>query len=317
MCYRFSSCWVINIFSPRPPPPQEPQTIEQSAVEPEAASPAAAVPDTSPATPAAAALQAAPVEAGRQGRDITVETNLFSGVISETGGGIKSFRLKKYKENVAEGSDLKELVKTTSPLELPLFFSWGVEPEKAGVPVYLADTEKLDVAGSDKTLTLQSRLPSGLELTRTMTFSEDDYLIHLTVDVRNTSTEHQLQGAPFLALTSRPFTVQAANQFVFHGPAVFQNGTLEEIKVDDLKKGMQTRNGNLQWVAYEDTYFMACVIPEEGSKDSVRFSLSGEDTVATVLGGDVVLLPPAESEALYLHHLSRPQGTAHPENRRP
>jgi len=276
-----------------PPPPQElPQAVEQSAVEPGAAPPAAAIPVTSPASPPVASLQALPEEAGRQGRDITVETNLYSGVISETGGGIKSFKLKKYKESAAEGSDLKELVKTTSPLELPLFFSWGVEPEKAGVPVYQADKETLDVTGPEKTLTLQSRLPSGLELTRTMTFSEDDYRIQLTVDVRNSSTEHQLQGAPFLALTNRPFTVQAANQFIFQGPAVFQNGALEEIKVDDLKDGAQTRNGNLEWVAYEDTYFMACVIPEAGSKDSVKFSLSGDDTVATVLGGDVVLLPP-------------------------
>ena len=276
-----------------PPPPQElPQAVEQSAVEPGAAPPAAAVPDTFPASPPVAALQALPENIGRQGRDITVETNLYSGVISETGGGIKSFKLKKYKESAAEGSDLKELVKTTSPLELPLFFSWGVEPEKAGVPVYQADKETLDVTGPEKTLTLQSRLPSGLELTRTMTFSEDDYRIQLTVDVRNSSTEHQLQGAPFLALTNRPFTVQAANQFIFQGPAVFQNGALEEIKVDDLKDGAQTRNGNLEWVAYEDTYFMACVIPEAGSKDSVKFSLSGDDTVATVLGGDVVLLPP-------------------------
>jgi len=276
-----------------PPPPQElPQAVEQSAVEPGAAHPAAPVPDISPASAPVVALQALPEDAGRQGRDIRVETNLYSGVISETGGGIKSFKLKKYKESAAEGSDLKELVKTTSPLELPLFFSWGVEPEKAGVPVYQADKETLDVTGPEKTLTLQSRLPSGLELTRTMTFSEDDYRIQLTVDVRNSSTEHQLQGAPFLALTSRPFTVQAANQFIFQGPAVFQNGALEEIKVDDLKDGAQTRNGNLEWVAYEDTYFMACVIPEAGSKDSVKFSLSGDDTVATVLGGDVVLLPP-------------------------
>ncbi len=229
---------------------------------------------------------------GRQGRDITVETNLYSGVISETGGGIKSFKLKKYREDLNPQSDLKELIKTVSPQELPLFFSWGVEPEKAGVPVYQADKDKLQVSGTGKSITLQSQMPSGLELTRTMTFSEDSYLINLTVDVRNTSSEHQLQGAPFLAMTNKPFTANDANKFIFKGPALYKNGALEEIKTDDLKKGDQTRKGNLTWVAYEDTYFMTCIIPEAGSQESVHFAIAGDDTVATVVGGDVVMLPP-------------------------
>jgi YidC/Oxa1 family membrane protein insertase len=274
-----------------PPPPQEtPQEVQQSAVDTGA---------TSPSTAPVKSITAAPAEEpppvvdnGRKGRDITVETNLYSGVVSETGGGIKNFKLKKYREQLDPQSDPKELIKTTSPRELPLFFSWGVEPQKAGVPVYLADKEKLQVTGSKKSLTLQSQMPSGLELTRTMTFSEDDYLINLTVDVRNTSTEHQLQGAPFLALTNKPFTQNNANKYIFKGPALYKNSTLEEIKTAALKKGDQIRKGKLAWVAYEDTYFMTCIIPDADSQESIHFSMTGDDTVSTVVGGDVVVLPP-------------------------
>jgi YidC/Oxa1 family membrane protein insertase len=274
-----------------PPPPQEtPQEVQQSAVDTGATSPSTAPVKSITAAPA----QEPPpvVDNGRKGRDITVETNLFSGVVSETGGGIKNFKLKKYREQLDPQSDPKELIKTTSPRELPLFFSWGVEPQKAGVPVYLADKEKLQVTGSKKSLTLQSQMPSGLELTRTMTFSEDDYLINLTVDVRNTSTEHQLQGAPFLALTNKPFTQNNANKYIFKGPALYKNSTLEEIKTADLKKGDQIRKGKLAWVAYEDTYFMTCIIPDADSQESIHFSMTGDDTVSTVVGGDVVVLPP-------------------------
>lgn len=274
-----------------PPPPQEmPQEVQQSAVDT-----GATTPSTSPVKSITAAPAEEPslvVDNGRTGRDITFETNLYSGVISETGGGIKSFKLKKYREQLDLQSDPMELIKTTSPRELPLFFSWGVEPQKAGVPVYLADKEKLQVNGTGKSLTLQSQMPSGLELTRTMTFSEDDYLINLTVDVRNTSTEHQLQGAPFLALTNKPFAQNDANKFIFMGPALFNNGALEEIKTDDLEKGGQIRKGKLAWVAYEDTYFMTCIIPDASSQESVHFSMAGDDTVSTVVGGDVVVLPP-------------------------
>ncbi|MCK9295025.1 MAG: membrane protein insertase YidC [Desulfobulbaceae bacterium] len=277
-------------FAP-PPAPEMAQEVQQPAVDTGGTSPATA---TAPVQ----AITAAPAEEplasdnNRQGRDITVETNLYSGVISETGGGIKSFKLKKYREQLNPQSDPKELIKTTAPRELPLFFSWGVEPQKAGVPVYQADREKLQVSGTEKSITLQSQLPSGLELTRTMTFSEDSYLINLTVDVRNTSSEHQLQGAPFLSMTNKPFTENDANKFIFKGPALYKNGALEEIKTDDLKKGDQTRKGKLTWVAYEDTYFMTCIIPDAGSQESVDFATTGNDTVATVVGGDVVVLPP-------------------------
>ena len=267
-----------------------PQEVQQSAVDT-----GATTPSTSPVKSITAAPAEEPslvVDNGHTGRDITFETNLYSGVISETGGGIKSFKLKKYREQLDLQSDPMELIKTTSPRELPLFFSWGVEPQKAGVPVYLADKEKLQVNGTGKSLTLQSQMPSGLELTRTMTFSEDDYLINLTVDVRNTSTEHQLQGAPFLALTNKPFAQNDANKFIFMGPALFNNGALEEIKTDDLEKGGQIRKGKLAWVAYEDTYFMTCIIPDASSQESVHFSMAGDDTVSTVVGGDVVVLPP-------------------------
>jgi len=277
-------------FAP-PPPPQEaiaPET-QQSAADTAATAPSTAPVKSIPAAPAEEPLA---VDNGRQGRDITVETDLYTGVIAETGGGIKSFTLKKYREQLDLQSNPMELIKTDSPRQLPLFFSWGMEPQKAGVPVFTADREKLQVSATGKSITLQSQMPSGVELIRTMTFAEDSYLINLTVDVRNTSSEHQLQGAPFLALTNKPFNPNDANQFIFRGPALLKDGALEEIKTDDLKKGDQTRKGKLTWVAYEDTYFMTCIIPDAGSQESVQFSMTGDDAVSTVVGGDVVVLPP-------------------------
>ncbi|MBI5558260.1 MAG: membrane protein insertase YidC [Deltaproteobacteria bacterium] len=290
-------------FIPSQPPQEIAQTTEQSA--PETGAPALSAPPAQPITASPEIAEAAaPREAvARVGRDIPVETSHYSGVVSETGGGLKSFKLKKYKESTAKESDLKELVKTSSPQQLPLFFSWGANPEQADIPLYLADKEQLTVSGEDKSLTLQSRLPSGLVVTRTLLFSDNDYLIHLAVDVQNTSTEHQLQGAPFLALTNKPFTQQKnGDSFVFTGPALYKNGALEEIKTDDLKKGPLVRDGKLEWVGYEDTYFMTCIIPDDSSQGSVHLNLTGDDAVSTVLSGDVVVLPP-QSQKRYSYTL--------------
>ena len=277
-------------------PPQQPQEALKSPEQTvQTNSNASLSTSQAPIKALSAATETAPIlnDSGRQGRDIIVETELYKAVVSETGGGIKSFQLKNYNEELDPESGPKELIKTNLPQQLPLFFSWGVEPEKAGIPVFQADKETVTVSSKEKSLTLQSRLPSGLELIRTLNFSRDDYLIHLTVDVRNTSQEHQLQGAPFLAMTNQPFSeLSAKDRFLFHGPALSSNGILEEIKPDDLKDGSQTRNGNLDWVAYEDTYFMTGMIPDDKKESSVRFSLSGEKTVSTVLSGDVVVLPP-------------------------
>lgn len=275
-------------------PPQAPQPVQEAtdpqAVNEESTSTSAIQPIfSSPNT----AVPAPAMDPARQGKDIPVETSLFSAVISENGGGIKSFKLKNYNEELDPASGFKELIKTESAGQLPLYFSWGAEPEKAVVPLFQADKKALVVTNYDTSLTLTSQLTSGVKMIRTMTFSEDDYLIHLTIDVQNTSTEHQVQGAPFLAMTNEPFSKsETKNAFLFQGPALYNNGVLEEIKMDDLADGQQIRNGLLDWVAFEDTYFMTAMIPDNTSQATARFSMTGSDTVSTVLSGNVVLLPP-------------------------
>ncbi|MFZ5758312.1 MAG: membrane protein insertase YidC [Thermodesulfobacteriota bacterium] len=277
-------------------PPQQPAMVNEPQEKslPQQAAPQPASPSSAPVLSAAVASSGPAMTElpTREGRQIAITTPLYSAMVSETGGGITSFKLNKYRESLAEDSDAKELISTSAPRQLPLFFSWGEEPEHAAVPVFEANRENVRVSGTDTALTMHHRFPSGLEITRTLHFSEDDYLIRLTVDVSNTSAEHQLQGAPYLAMTNQLPSGDDTNTFVFHGPALFQEGVLEEIKPDDLKKGKQSRTGTLDWVAYEDTYFMTGIIPDAAGPATVHFSLAADNAVATVLAGDTVTLPP-------------------------
>jgi len=225
----------------------------------------------------------------QKGREIVVETNKYRAVIAETGGGIKSFLLKNYRETNEPEAGLKELISTDSFIDLPLYFAWGVEPKRAQIPLFAADMENIKVtAGESQTLTMTSRLSSGLQVTRRMSFAPDSYLIDMSVDIYNFS-ETPLQGSPYLSLTNRPFE-GTATRYLFSGPAALIDGKLQEIKPKDLEEAAKTLQGNITWAAFEGTYFMTGVIPESQSSQTLKLSSDGE-VIHTLLVSPEEVLP--------------------------
>jgi len=279
----------------------EQEQVQQSVIEKTAEAPQ---PEITAREVQPAPVPAATVEAGQpaqfeqplnlpvqQGRDIVVETSQYLAVISETGGGIKSFKLKHYREAPAPDAELKELVSTDSYRDLPLYFTWGVEPKRAQIPLFVADKETLKIeAGESQTLTMTAQLSSGLQVTRRMTFDPDSYLINMSVDIDNLSAT-PLQGSPYMSLTNRLFSSTSA-RYLFSGPAVLLDGKLQEVKPKDLEKAAQTLLGNITWVAFEGTYFLTGVIPENQSDQTLKLSAEG-DLVNSLLQSPEEVLPAA------------------------
>jgi len=225
----------------------------------------------------------------QKGREIVVETNKYRAVIAETGGGIKSFLLKNYRETNEPEADLKELISTDSFIDLPLYFAWGVEPKRAQIPLFASDMENLKVTAEEsQTLTMTSQLSSGLQVTRRMTFAPDSYLIDMSVDIYNFS-ENPLQGSPYMSLSNRPFEGTAA-RYLFSGPAALIDGKLQEVKPKDLEEAGKTLQGNITWAAFEGTYFMTGVIPESQSSQTLKMSSDGE-VIHTLLVSPEEVLP--------------------------
>ena len=230
------------------------------------------------------------------GKDIVVETDAFTAVITETGGGIKSFKLNHFNETTDADSDRKELISTESFTELPLYFSWGVDPSRAQIPLFASDKETLKVeAGESQTLTMTAKLSSGLQVTRRMVFDPDSYLIKMSVDIYNFS-ETALQGSPYMSLTNLPFGA-AAQRYFFSGPAALIDGKLEEIKPSALEEASKTLKGNITWAAYEGTYFMTGVIPEENEGISLKLSAEGEKIRTLLIGIEDII--PAKGHLQY------------------
>jgi YidC/Oxa1 family membrane protein insertase len=254
--------------------------------------------------PAAQPIPASPQQAPpvREGRDISIDTDLFSAVVTETGGGFKSFKLKKYNETNTPDSQPMELVKTTLFTELPLYFTWGTASGPQEIPIYTADKETLQLAdpGNQETLTMKASLASGLEISRIMVVDSESYKVHLTFAVRNTTTQ-PLQGAPFLHQTNEPFSDSDVSRYLFSGAAVLENDNLEEIKAGDLEEGARRIKGKIAWSAYEGTYFMTGVIPAEKEGQIVQLTADG-DKISTILTTDPVIIP-AQGSAQYKYSI--------------
>jgi len=274
--------------------------VQQTAEQDMETAPVKKVPDISPSeVPAAPAVIAAP-----DARDLTIETPLYTAVINEQGGGIKSFILKQYRKENNKESGPMQLVQTEGPDKLPLLFSLG-SGQGNMLPVYRADKERITLAqGAGKeSLQMVAAVSDGLELVRTMTFDPASYMITVSYRVVN-KTSGPVSLAPALSLTNQPFAkaiagTSAASRFMFSGPVALVNGELFEVKGKKLGEGPQTLQGNVNWAAYEDNYFICAAIPGESGNRVVKMS-SHDDTVQTVIGEEPVTLEPgAEKDFKY------------------
>ncbi len=235
-------------------------------------------------------------------RDITINTPLYSAVISEQGGGFKRFVLKKYRTEKASTSGDMELVKVEGLNQLPILFSLD-NGAGTSLPVFHADREKLDLTGGadTETLTMKATLPGGLVLTRTLVFHADSYVIDLTYQVENTGAE-AARISPALSLNSTPFAHgSSTSRYLFSGPASYVDQKLVQVKTKKLAEGPQVLQGHVSWTGYEDNYFINAVIPLTEGTHMVTIGGSA-DMVRTVVSEGTVSLEP-KGTATYIYKM--------------
>ena len=266
--------YYMSMNAPEKPPeqqaaqekaPESPGEKAQPAAEASREAPAASTSPAASTTPAAAKAPAASGTAGTvhvpsglleaAGRDIPVETDLFSAVFTEQGGAVKQFKLKKYKITVEPDSDLVDLV-TVTPPDLPLVMQVGsAPPVDLSRVLFKADRESLDMSGPELQgkLVLTADLADGVKLKKVFTFKRDSYLIDMEI---------VLVGSPAMvssvSLFNRP--LGETTRYIFSGPSYVAQGKLEEVKLDDPGE-VNSYTGPVDWVGYGDNYFCTTIIP--------------------------------------------------------
>ena len=274
-------------------PPAAPQQTEQKAAPEQQKGQVA--PPVPAAVPTAGGDQSlAKIDASA--RDITIDTPLYTAVITEQGGGFKSFVLKNYRNKMDKDSGPMQLIPGKETVDLPALFSLdnGVG---AMLPGYKADKQNLTIAGQQDAgkLTMKATQADGVTIVRTLTFHGDSYLIDIDYQVEN-GTDKPVQVSPALSLANEPFGHTADNTFLFFGPAAYVNGSLVETKGKDLTKGPVVLQGKVSWSGYVDSYFMTSVMPLTGDAHSV--TLQGSDQhVRTVISEGLQTLPVKGSQS--------------------
>ncbi len=264
--------------------------------------PAAAPPAPAKAAPPAPSL-VKKVAVDPAARDITIDTPLYRAVISEQGGGFKSFVLKKYRLKLDPNSDAMQLVQTHNPAELPLLFTLD-NGAAAQLPLYRAETDSLALKGSDDTATLvmTATLKSGLRITRTLTFNGANYMVTNSYKVENSGSK-AVQITPAMVLTNEPFEQNATSggvsRYLFSGPAAYIDQHLNQVKGKALKEGPKVLQGNVTWAAYEDNYFICAIIPQPPAPRTVTIRARGELVRTVVAAAALTLAPNSAKEFRY------------------
>ena len=209
-------------------------------------------------------------------KEIKIETPLYEAIFSNVGATIKSFKLKKYRLTPDPHSPLIELVKLEESEAdfLEINFDAQSNPKNNKI---LYDLDKsfisLDQHSSPQDLTFSAVTPDGVSVNQTFRFYPDKYRIDLLLSLSNHS-EKQVEGNLEAYLNIIPPKKRGYYSFV--GVALLLNGKLEQIKPDKMEEE-KNLSGRIEWMAYEDEYFLTAIIPDDQEEGSFsgRFLPSG------------------------------------------
>ncbi len=216
-------------------------------------------PETSPETASGTATEQAPVKIPAEypvakdaaASDIVVETDLYKAVISTQGAIITSWELKTYKDS--DGMPVMLLKKPGVIPPLGIMFESGDRnlPQKF---IYSADAKNIILSGhgnarGELTLTYSDQT---MYIRKRFIFHNDGYNVDFYVKTVNTPSYLLTVGTNFGI-----FDMEGGKRS-HHGPVILTGSDKTEFteKSDDKYFPM-----NVRWIAQEDQYFTAAIIP--------------------------------------------------------
>ena len=246
--------------------------------------------------------------AGRMGlkadeKEVVIDTPLYRAIFTNAGPTIKSFKLKKYFQSMDPDSPLIELVsveKHTDDFMQINFNSTSMtqdEPE-----IYQADHQKISLGpeSSHKELVFRSMSIDGVSMIQTFRFYPDQYAFDLRIDVENQSST-PIEGTFTADLKALP-PAKKKGYYSYVGLALLLNNELEELEVE--KDEEKVLYGQVDWMAYEDDYFISAVIPEEPTKGVFKGRLLPSGVLAgTHLSSSTTLNPSDQASSRYTLYL--------------
>lgn len=218
---------------------------------------------------------------------IDVSTPLYHARLTNRGGAISSFKLTQYSKDIKDPESHVEMVHTIDDENLlPLAAEFTAAGGPLGFAQALFQVEGTDLslkAGQSDSIAFRYRTAEGLEMLKTLTFSADTYRIECSVELFNRS-DQALRGRTMLIwapgleppVGGGKSSMFSASRYGYQGALFLAgNGRPDRIKGNKLE-GPRTMEGPFTWIASEDMYFVAALMPSKDVAGAVARKGSGE-----------------------------------------
>jgi YidC/Oxa1 family membrane protein insertase len=216
---------------------------------------------TMPEAPESDSITAAALQG--TAREIVVETDLYTAVLSSKGATLQRFTLKKFKQfnqvdpvqivDTSAGGTLSLSFRTPSGKRVDtrsLFFNSEIE----------GDT--IRVEDEPRSITFATTLGDG-ELRQTYTFHPDDYDLGLSIRQKNPASFITASGYELAWHGGMPYSEGGQEQeLTFTGLYAWSGGEVESVTLSDGNHGEKRLNGSIDWLAVKNKYFTAALMPD-------------------------------------------------------
>jgi YidC/Oxa1 family membrane protein insertase len=214
----------------------------------------------------------------KTGRTITVNTPIYRAELTEGNAVVKSFVLNKYREYVDLNSPMKQMVAPENTQGTVLLtFAQNSIPE-LGKALFNAQTEETHIEVTDEpaNLTFTLHTANGVVIEKTFRFDPKSYLVGLTIDVKNGSSEPINDR---LAITLNKIVRKEKRAYGFEGPSAYINNSLEQIDLGDIED-KDRYDGVIDWIAVQSRYFISSLIPENPTEATLHLAQKSGDVLA-------------------------------------
>lgn len=211
-------------------------------------------------------VPAAAVPSGE--KEIKVETDLYSAILSSAGGTIKKWELKKYKDKDGLAVTLQKgqsIIPAMSIGSKDDFNLSNVNFSVSGKDI------ALDKNSNTGAIVFEYATPE-YSIRRTYTFYHDSYKFDLKDEVAGIPEYWITVGADF-GIHDRK------DESAHTGPVILKDADRIELNAKKLKevKGYQ---GGLKWIAQEDKYFFSAIVPVTGADEAKAWKVQDASVVA-------------------------------------
>jgi YidC/Oxa1 family membrane protein insertase len=240
-------------------------------------------------------------------KTINVSTPLYVARISNRGGVISSFKLARYRQDIKDPESHVEMVRVVDGAGLlPLAAEFIAAGGPLGFSQALFQTESADLAleaGQSDKITFRYRTAEGLEMVKTLTFSADTYSIECSVRLHNRS-DQTLNGRTTLVWApgleppkgGDKGSMFSASRYGYQGALYYEgSGRPDKLKASKLE-GQRNIDGPFTWIASEDMYFVAALMPSDEGMGALARKGAGDRVEVGVF--TQVQLPPGSTASM-------------------